>query len=156
MKFSAAIITSVLAATATAAFDKNQPWGKRDYSCLNVFQGIPDYATVTEGQTVHIRFNRQPTTHCSDPLTKYPTSKYSIWLYNNPVRNLDTINFDQSIKIADNIPANANAFDVKIPAKLPNVKNQDVWYLRLSTSLDTAPQMPTLFNAEGPFTIHKA
>lgn len=109
---------------------------------------------MTEGQTVHIRFNRQPTTHCSDPLTKYPTSKYSIWLYNNPVRNLDTINFDQSIKIADNIPANANAFDVKIPAKLPNVKNQDVWYLRLSTSLDTAPQVrytPILLIEEGTY-----
>lgn len=99
---------------------------------------------MTEGQTVHIRFNRQPTTHCSDPLTKYPTSKYSLWLYNNPVRNLDTINFDQQIKIADNIPANANAFDVKIPAKLPNVKNQDVWYLRLSTGLDTAPQVSSV------------
>lgn len=112
---------------------------------MNVFQGIPDNAAVTEGQTIHLRFNRQPTVHCSDPLVKYPTSKYSVWLYNNPVRNLDTINFDKQIKIADNIPATANAVDVKIPANLPKVNNKDVWYLRLSTSLDTAPQVRVLF-----------
>ncbi|KAJ5089270.1 hypothetical protein N7532_007954 [Penicillium argentinense] len=156
MKLSAAILTSLLAATAAAAFDKNQPWGKRDYACINVYQGIPDHSAVTEGQTVHLRFNRQPTPRCSDPLAKYPASKYSVWLYNNPVRNLDTINFDEQIKIADNIPGTAGTVNVKIPANLPKVKNGDVWYLRLDTSLNTAPQMPTLFNAAGPFTIHDA
>ncbi|KAJ5226304.1 hypothetical protein N7468_007529 [Penicillium chermesinum] len=152
MKISAAILTSCLAASATA-FDKWQPWGKRDYSCLNVYQGIPDSATLTPGQTVHLRFNREPTSHCADPLAKYPADKYSIFLYNNPVRNRDVIDFDQSIKIATGVDGSSGAIDVKIPAHIPKVKDGDVWYLRVGTELPTAPQMPSLFHAAGPFTI---
>ncbi|KAJ5259436.1 hypothetical protein N7478_012417 [Penicillium angulare] len=152
MKISSAIIVSALAATATA-FDKWQPWGKRDYPCLNVWQGIPDNATLTEGQTVHLRFNRKPTTHCSDALTKYPASGYGVWLYNNPVRHLDTINYAASVKIEQSVKVTNGLIEVKIPASLPKVEDGTVWYLRLDTSLDTAPQMPTLFNAAGPFSI---
>ncbi|KAJ5578570.1 uncharacterized protein N7459_007534 [Penicillium hispanicum] len=155
MKFSTAMVTSYLAASAIA-FDKWQPWGKRDYACINVYQGLPDYSTVTPGQTVHLRFNRQPTSHCADPLAQYPVDKYGIWLYNNPVRNLDTIAFNQSIKIAEGIDGTAGVVDVTIPADLPKVQKGDAWYLRLDTSLSTAPQMPTLYNAAGPFTIQTA
>lgn len=108
---------------------------------MNVYQGIPEHSAVTEGQTVHLRFNRKPTVHCSDPLTKYPTGKYSVWLYNNPVRDRDNLKYDQRIKIADNISGTANAVDVKIPANIPKVNNKDVWYLRLDTVLETAPQV---------------
>lgn len=145
---------------------------------------------MTAGDTVHLRFNRQPTTHCSDPLSKYPADKYSVWLYNNPVRNLDTIHYDQSVKVVDGIDGKKGVVDVKIPKNLPKVKDGSVWYLRLSTSLSTAPQvcsffafvpawclgllviegldcgcswngganvgsqqMPSLYNAAGPFTI---
>ncbi|KAJ5535850.1 hypothetical protein N7513_009036 [Penicillium frequentans] len=152
MKLSAAIITSALVASATA-FDKWQPWGKRDYSCLNVYQGIPDNSTLSPGQTVSLHFNRAPTTHCPDPLAKYPTGTYGVWLYNNPVRDRDTISFAQSIKIEQGINATCGHIYVKIPAKLPAVQHGDLWYLRLDTSLDTAPQMPTVYNAAGPFSI---
>ncbi|KAJ5204821.1 uncharacterized protein N7498_005700 [Penicillium cinerascens] len=152
MKFTAAIITSLLA-TSAVAFDKWQPWGKRDYSCVNVYQGVPDYSTVTVGQTVHLRFNRKPTSHCADPLNQYPGDKYSVWLYNNPVRDGDTINFDKRIQIASGIAESAGVVDVKIPSDLPHVKDDSVWYLRIDTSLTTAPQMPTIYNAAGPFTI---
>ncbi|GLI79673.1 hypothetical protein PoHVEF18_008013 [Penicillium ochrochloron] len=155
MKFTGAVVASLLA-TSAAAFDKYQPWGKRDYACVNVYQGIPDNSTVTAGQTVHLRFNRAPTTHCSDPLAQYPGSNYTVFLYNNPVRNLDTIHFDAQIKIAGDIPESAGKVDVKIPKDLPQVKDGSVWYLRLSTALVTAPQMPTLYNAAGPFTITSA
>jgi hypothetical protein len=108
---------------------------------VNVYQGIPDYSTVSAGQTVHLRFNRKPTSHCPDPLNKYPGDKYSVWLYNNPVRNLDTINFDQRIQIASGIPESAGVINVKIPKDLPKVKDGSVWYLRVDTTLSTAPQV---------------
>jgi hypothetical protein len=90
---------------------------------------------------VHLRFNRAPTTHCSDPLAQYPGSNYTVFLYNNPVRNLDTIHFDAQVKIAGDIPESAGKVDVKIPRDLPQVKDGSVWYLRLSTTLVTAPQV---------------
>ncbi|KAJ5523914.1 hypothetical protein N7494_010564 [Penicillium frequentans] len=138
MKLSAAIITSALVASATA-FDK--------------WQRIPDNSTLSPGQTVSLHFNRAPTTHCPDPLAKYPTGTYGVWLYNNPVRDRDTISFAQSIKIEQGINATCGHIYVKIPAKLPAVQHGDLWYLRLDTSLDTAPQMPTVYNAAGPFSI---
>lgn len=112
---------------------------------MNVYQGIPDYSTVKAGQTIHLRFNREPTTHCSDPLNKYPGDEYSVWLYNNPVRHLDTISFDQSIKIVSGIRGAEGVVAVKIPEHLPGVKNGDAWYLRLSTDLSTAPQVCIFF-----------
>ncbi|KAJ5872660.1 uncharacterized protein N7529_005013 [Penicillium soppii] len=155
MKFTVPVLAS-LVATSTALFDKNQPWGKRDYSCVNVYQGIPDNSTVTAGQTIKFRFDRKPTGRCPDPLTQYPGDDYSVWLYNNPVRKLDTISFDQSIKITSGIKEKAGVVDVTIPKNLPDVKDGSLWYLRVGTSLSTAPQMPTLFNAAGPFTVIKA
>ncbi|KAJ5725244.1 uncharacterized protein N7483_006601 [Penicillium malachiteum] len=154
MKISGAVLISALVATATA-FDKWQPWGKRDYSCLNVYQGIPDNSTLAAGQSVQLRFNRAPTTHCSDPLAKYPASQYGygVWLYNNPVRHLDTISYAQSVKLLQGVNATSGVIDIEIPKDLPHVADGSVWYLRLDTSLDTAPQMPTVYNAAGPFTI---
>ncbi|CDM38287.1 hypothetical protein DTO013E5_8706 [Penicillium roqueforti] len=155
MKFTAAIIAA-LAGTSTALFTKDQPWGKRDYACVNVYQGIPDNSTVTAGQTVRVRFNRKPTGRCPDPLTQYPGDAYNVWLYNNPVRHLDTISFNQSIRIASGINETAGVVDVTIPKNLPAVEDASLWYLRIGTSLPTAPQMPTLFNAAGPFTVISA
>ncbi|KAJ5747085.1 uncharacterized protein N7511_008781 [Penicillium nucicola] len=155
MKFTIPILAS-LVATSTALFDKNQPWGKRDYPCINVYQGIPDNSTVSPGQTVHVRFNRKPTGRCLDPLNQYPGDDYSVWLYNNPVRVPNSVNFDQSVKIATGIKEKAGVVDVVIPKNLPHVNDGSVWYLRVQTGLSTAPQMPTLFNAAGPFTITKA
>jgi len=76
-------------------------------------------------------------------LAKYPGSNYTAFLYNNPVRNLntDTIHFDAEIKVAGNIPESAGKVDIKIPKALPEVKDGSVWYLRFSTSLATAPQV---------------
>ncbi|KAJ5091274.1 hypothetical protein NUU61_006144 [Penicillium alfredii] len=154
MKVSASLLAVL--ATSAAAFDKYQPWGKRDYACVNIYQGIPNNSTVTAGQTIHLRFNRQPTTHCESPLTQYPGDAYSVWLYNNPVRDRDTISFDRSVKIVGDIAESTGAVDVKIPRDLPQVRDGSVWYLRLSTSLSTAPQMPTLYDAAGPFRITAA
>ncbi|EAW14994.1 uncharacterized protein ACLA_004080 [Aspergillus clavatus NRRL 1] len=155
MKLSTAIITSVLAIGASA-FDKYQPllaWGKRDYPCINVYQGIPDNAAVAPGTTITLRFNRAPTTHCSDPLTTYPGNAYRVWLYNNPVRVPNSVNYDQSIRITDGIAETDGEVTITIPADLPAVNDDSVWYLRVSTELSTAPQMPSLFDALGPFTI---
>jgi hypothetical protein len=102
---------------------------------------------VTAGQIVHLRFNRAPTTHCTDPLAKYPGSNYTVFLYNNPVRNLDAIHFDAQIKIAGDIPESAGKVDVKIPKNLPKVKDGSVWYLRLDTTLATAPQVSNFFGS---------
>ncbi|KAL4889033.1 hypothetical protein BDV59DRAFT_187410 [Aspergillus ambiguus] len=152
MKVSLSLSTALLALGATA-FDKNLPWGKRDYACVNVFQGIPDNSTVSPGSKITLEFNRASTTRCDDTLIKYPGDPYSVWLYNNPVRNLDTISFERSIKITDGIPEDDGTVTFTIPTNLPTVKDDSVWYLRLDTSLSTAPQMPTLFNAAGPFAI---
>ncbi|KAG2420662.1 hypothetical protein HFD88_000275 [Aspergillus terreus] len=152
MKISLALSTALLALSANA-FDKNQPWGKRDYPCVNVFQGIPENSTVSPGSKITLQFNRASTTLCDDSLAQYPGSPYSIWLYNNPVRNLDMIHFDKEIKIADGIPEKDGTVTFTIPRNVSAVKDDSVWYLRLSTSLATAPQMPTIFNAAGPFAI---
>ncbi|KAB8219909.1 hypothetical protein P875_00021554 [Aspergillus parasiticus SU-1] len=152
MKISAAISTALLAVSA-AAFDKNQPWGKRDYNCVNVFQGIPDNSTVAPGAEINIKFNRN-SKNC-ESLTQYKGADYSIYLYNNPVRNLDTIHFDKELFIKRDIPEQDGAVTITIPSQeeLGTVADDSVWYLRLSTSLNDAPQMPTLFNAAGPFAI---
>lgn len=57
------------------------------------------------------------------------------------MRDRDTISFAQSIKIEQGINATCGHIYVKIPAKLPAVQHGDLWYLRLDTSLDTAPQV---------------
>ncbi|PLB45411.1 hypothetical protein P170DRAFT_389205 [Aspergillus steynii IBT 23096] len=152
MKLSVAV-ASFLAASVSASFDKYQPWGKRDYSCVNIYQGIPDNSTVAPGAEIDLRFNRAPTTHCADPLSKYEAGTYSVWLYNNPVRNLDTISFDQSLKLKTGIRESDGAVTVTIPNNVTAVKDSSVWYLRVDTYLPNAPQMPTLFDAAGPFTI---
>jgi hypothetical protein len=77
-------------------------------------------------------------------LNQYPGDDYSVWLYNNPVRVPNAVNFDQSIKIATGIKEKAGAVDVTIPKDLPQVKDGSVWYLRLGTSLSTAPQVSFL------------
>lgn len=104
------------------------------------------------GQTVHLRFNRAPTTHCADPLAQYPGSNYTVFLYNNPVRNLDTIHFDAQIKIAGDIPESVGAVAVKIPKDLPQVQDGTVWYLRLGTTLATAPQVSLCLRCAAVFT----
>jgi hypothetical protein len=87
-------------------------------------------------------------------LAQYPGSNYTVFLYNNPVRNLDTIHFDAQIKIAGDIPESAGKVDVKIPKDLPQVKDGSVWYLRLSTALVTAPQVSfILFCRFAPVTV---
>jgi hypothetical protein len=116
-------------------------WGKRDYACVNVYQGIPDNSTVSAGQTVRVRFDRKPTGRCPDPLTQYPGDDYSVWLYNNPVRKMDAISFDQSIKITDGIKEKAGGVVITIPKDLPQVKDGSLWYLRVGTTLSTAPQV---------------
>jgi hypothetical protein len=90
---------------------------------------------------VSVRFDRKPTGRCQDPLSQYPGDDYSVWLYNNPVRKMDTISFDQSIKITDGIKEKAGLVDVTIPKDLPEVKDGSVWYLRVATTLSTAPQV---------------
>ncbi|KAA8647476.1 uncharacterized protein ATNIH1004_006169 [Aspergillus tanneri] len=115
-------------------------WVKCDYSCINVYQGIPDNSTVAPGSKIDIRFNRAPTSHCPDPLNKYAGGNYSLWPYNNPMRNRDTIAYDQSIEIQSDIPESQGVVTITIPENLPVVKDYSVWYLRLSTYLPDAPQ----------------
>lgn len=90
---------------------------------------------------MRVHFDRKPTGRCPDPLNQYPGSDYSVWLYNNPVRKLDTISFDQSIKITGGIKEKAGLVNVTIPKDLPKVKDSSLWYLRIDTSLSTAPQV---------------
>ncbi|OJJ01302.1 hypothetical protein ASPVEDRAFT_191099 [Aspergillus versicolor CBS 583.65] len=146
------LVTGLLATTASAAFDKWQPWGKRDYSCINVYQGIPENATLAAGTTVQIAFNRD-SDRCDAVLDQYAAGNYSVWLYNNPNRNLGDLSYDAQAKVVDRIPGTAKNVTVTIPATLPKVKDDSNWYLRLDTVLVNAPQMPSLFNAQGPFRI---
>ncbi|RHZ61831.1 putative RAN small monomeric GTPase (Ran) [Aspergillus thermomutatus] len=139
MKISTAIISSLLAISASA-FDKYQPWGKRDYACINVYQGIPDNSTVAPGSQIELRFNRAPTTYCPGPLSQYPGGEYNVWLYNNPVRVPNSINFDQSIKIQDGIKEEDGKVTITVPGEIPAVNDDSVWYLRVQTVLETAPQ----------------
>lgn len=65
----------------------------------------------------------------------------------------NSVNFDQSIKIATGIKEKAGAVDVTIPKDLPQVKDGSVWYLRLGTGLSTAPQVSFIyFSACLPFS----
>ncbi|PKX96383.1 uncharacterized protein P174DRAFT_457179 [Aspergillus novofumigatus IBT 16806] len=143
MKITAAIVSSL--AGSAAAFDKNQPWGKRDCPRINVFQGLPDNATVSLGDKIEFRWNRNPTGHCPDPLCEYPGSDYKIVIYNNPQPGPNGVNAEQTEE--------DGKFRAQIPKSLPVVKDDSLWYLRIETVLETAPQMPTLFIAAGPFTV---
>ncbi|KAF4216909.1 hypothetical protein CNMCM8980_007959 [Aspergillus fumigatiaffinis] len=152
MKITAAIVSSLLAVSA-AAFDKNQPWGKRDYPCINVFQGLPDNATVGLGDKIEFRWNRNPTSHCPDPLCEYPGSDYKIVMYNNPQLGPSGVTAEQTVILYGGIKEEDGKFRAQIPKSLPDVKDDSLWYLRIETVLETAPQMPSLFNAAGPFTV---
>ncbi|KAF7588108.1 hypothetical protein BBP40_006172 [Aspergillus hancockii] len=150
MKIAAALSTALMAVSASAAFDKNLPWGKRDYNCVNVFQGIPDNSTIAPGAEVTLKYNRN-SKNC-ESLKQYPGDRYQVWLYNNPVRNPE-VHWDEQVQVKKDIPEQDGYVTIVIPQNLPAVNDDTVWYLRFSTSLSTAPQMPTLFNAAGPFTI---
>ncbi|KAL4819768.1 hypothetical protein BDW67DRAFT_154093 [Aspergillus spinulosporus] len=151
MKLAAAVVTGLLATSASAAFDKWAPWGKRDYSCINAYSGPTENSTLTTGTPLEIKFNRN-SGRC-DSLNDYPTGNYSLWLHNNPVRNLGFVNSDYQVKIQDGISSDATSVTFTLPDDLPEVADDTVWYLRLDTYLPTAPQMPSLFNALGPFRI---
>lgn len=101
---------------------------------------------MARGSAIEIRFNRAPTTRCPDPLSQYPGDQYSVWLYNNPVRDRGAITFDQSIPLVDGIPESAGRVTATIPADLPGVNDTSLWYLRLDTTLSTAPQVGALPN----------
>lgn len=88
-----------------------------------------------------MKFNRHTTTHCSDALTKYPGSDYSLWLYNNPRQIPNGFGYDQRIQITTGIKESSGKTTFTVPKNLPAVKDKTVWYLRLDTSLDTAPQV---------------
>ncbi|KAL4904348.1 hypothetical protein BDW74DRAFT_29536 [Aspergillus multicolor] len=153
MKFTAAVVTGLLATSASALFDKYQPWGKRDYSCINAYSGPTENSTIAAGTTVEIKFDRN-SGRCDSYLDAYPAANYSLWLYNNPVSVMNGVKSDAEIKIRQNdIPSNATSVTFTVPTDLPEVDDETVWYLRLSTSLNTAPQMPSLFSVLGPFRI---
>lgn len=76
-----------------------------------------------------------------------------MWLYNNPVRVPNSVNYDQELKLKDGFSEKDGNVTITIPKNLPTVNDDSVWYLRLSGSLSTAPQMPTIYNAAGPFAI---
>ncbi|KAF4159536.1 hypothetical protein CNMCM8927_003123 [Aspergillus lentulus] len=136
MKITTAIVSSLLTVSA-AAFDKNQLWGKREYLCVNVFQGLPDNATATA------------LILCCE----YPGNDYKIVMYNNPQPGPTGVNVEQTVILYGVIKEEDGKFRAEIPKSLPDVKDDSLWYLRIEAVLETAPQMPTLFNAAGPFTV---
>ncbi|KAK2763944.1 hypothetical protein FQN54_009563 [Arachnomyces sp. PD_36] len=152
MKFTAAIITGLLAANASAAFDKYAPWGKRDYYCLNVIQGIPEGTTLTSGDVINIKWNREATALCSDPQADSPASDYKFWLVNDPIRDRDTIDFYGEIIIREGIDGENMEAVFTVP-DAPDARDNTAWYLRLDTTLAEAPQMPSHYSVAGPFTI---
>ncbi|KAI9369546.1 hypothetical protein BJX61DRAFT_136858 [Aspergillus egyptiacus] len=153
MKLTATLLTGLLATSASAAFDKWSPWGKRDYSCVNILQGIPENATVAANTAIEIKFDRD-SGRCDESLSAYPADNYNVWLYNNPVRNMG-ISWDAQVKVLGDVPADAGSMTVTIPDNLPEVEDDSVWYMRVDTVLATAPQMPSLFYAMGPFRIRR-
>lgn len=86
-------------------------------------------------------------------MAQYPGDYYNVWLYNNPVRGMNTINYDQEVKLKDGFSEKDGKVTITIPQNLSAVNDDSAWYLRLSASLSDAPQMPTIYNAAGPFTI---
>lgn len=124
-------------------------WGKRDYYCLNTIQGIPESSTLSPGDHINIHFNRNPTEHCSNPLTEFPGSDYKLWLVNAPTRNLDTINFEHSVIFRKEVDEAKGTVGWTVPKNLPKVEDSSLWYLRLDATLATAPQVNTLSSLEG-------
>ncbi|KAL4882268.1 hypothetical protein BJY04DRAFT_187565 [Aspergillus karnatakaensis] len=154
MKLAAAVATGILATSASAAFDKWAPWGKRDYSCINAYAGPTENSTIAPNWPVEIRFNRN-SGRCDSLYDQFPTGEYSLWLYNNPVREAGFVKSDYQVKLEGNIPSDAGSVTFTLPDDLPEVDDDTVWYLRLDTWLPTAPQTPTFFNALGPFRLQR-
>ncbi|KAL4914670.1 hypothetical protein BDW62DRAFT_190077 [Aspergillus aurantiobrunneus] len=152
MKLPTAIISGLLVTSASAAFDKWSPWGKRDYPCINAYSGPTENSTIAANSPLEIHFNRN-SGRCGSTFDNYPTSEYSLWLYNNPVREQGFVNWESRVKVQGEIPSDADSVTFSLPADLPEVEDDTVWYLRLDTTLPTAPQMPSFFNALGPFRI---
>jgi hypothetical protein len=78
------------------------------------------------GDKIEFRWNRNPTSHCPDPLCEYPGSDYKIVMYNNPQLGPSGVTAEQT---------------AQIPKSLPDVKDDSLWYLRIETVLETAPQV---------------
>ena len=64
-----------------------------------------------------------------------------MWLYNNLSRDRDMINWDHRVKVKGDIAESDGAVTITIPTDLPAVDDETVWYLRLDTTLSTAPQV---------------
>ncbi|BCS24974.1 uncharacterized protein APUU_41418S [Aspergillus puulaauensis] len=153
MKLTSTIISVLLATSASAVLDKWAPWGKRDYACINAYSGPTDNSTIAPNWPIEIRFNRN-SGRCDASLDHYPTAEYSLWLHNNPVRQpAGFVTSEYQVKLQDGIPSDAGSVTFELPDDLPEVGDDSVWYLRLNTYLPTAPQMPSLFNALGPFRL---
>ncbi|KAL4787026.1 hypothetical protein BJX76DRAFT_354636 [Aspergillus varians] len=153
MKFTTtALLTGLLATSASAAFDKWAPWGKRDYSCINAYSGPTENSSIAANWPVEIRFNRN-SGRCDALYDGFANAEYTLFLYNNPVREQGFVQSEYQVKLQDGIPADAGSVTFSLPTDLPEVADDTVWYIRLATYLPTAPQSPSLFNALGPFRL---
>ncbi|KKK19864.1 hypothetical protein AOCH_000569 [Aspergillus ochraceoroseus] len=140
MKLTAALTTTLMATSSSATlFDKWSPWGKRDYACINVVQGIPENATIAAGTTVDIVFDRH-SGRCSIP-DDAKAGPYNVWLANNPVIVPNGVHTDYYAKIAGPFPESEGRISVTIPRDLPAVQAETLWYLRLDTDLPDTPQV---------------
>lgn len=101
---------------------------------------MPENATLAANWPVQISFNRD-SSRCDSTLNNYPTGNYSIWLYNNPVRVPNSLTSDYRGKVIDGISPNTTRVTITLPANLPEVEDDTVWYLRLDTYLPSAPQV---------------
>ncbi|KAL4804996.1 hypothetical protein BDV18DRAFT_23641 [Aspergillus unguis] len=152
MKLTTAILCGLYATTASAAFDKFLGWGKRDYPCINAYSGPTDNSTLSAGSTVEIQWDLN-SGRCGNTYDGASTGNYSLWLYYNPVHDLGFANWDHQITIDNAIPPGSNSVTFSIPTDLPADTDEMLWYLRLSTYLPDAPQIPSLFNILGPIRI---
>jgi hypothetical protein len=93
------------------------------------------------GDKIEFRWNRNPTSHCPDPLCEYPGSDYKIVMYNNPQLGPSGVTAEQTVILYGGIKEEDGKFRAQIPKSLPDVKDDSLWYLRIETVLETAPQV---------------
>ncbi|ORX78318.1 hypothetical protein K493DRAFT_308719 [Basidiobolus meristosporus CBS 931.73] len=137
---------------ALPTFDKHQPWGKRDYSCV-VFNTPAEGARLKPGRAVTLRWELGEDCGLSgDSVTTYDLRLYNSLEYtitNGAPLVKDTLH----TTIAENLNNQTFTYKWKVPNISTQGVNPSLYYVRVTTSSVSNPQQPTLFGIAGPFTI---
>ncbi|KAK9716777.1 hypothetical protein K7432_006673 [Basidiobolus ranarum] len=136
---------------AIPKFDKRAAWGKRDYSCLD-FNTPAEGARLKAGQIAKLNWKVGQCGSSGDVITTYDLRLYNSLEYSF-ANGLPLIKNTLNTKIIDKLSNKTQSYSWKVPHIKQKGINSNLYYIRITTTSKSNPQMPSLFGIAGPFTI---